>query len=308
MGRGNVEHHDVLGVVSHQCLEISTMRCGSPASDQFSYLHAQTDSSQARDSSVRPFSDRNAEMGLHAGSVMTAGPCDHYQRRNPLTRRSSVHIVSRYPSRFSIRRGSRHESQPSRHLVALAARHGNVRLHRRAVPRGGAAGHRLHPRVAGDPGTARRSAERARTRCAESPPGWPSTPPAGFPSPCTTPRSHSGSLYLLTVLPGLVLVAEIARRMANLLRIAQVRDPFTAVHRASAVDPRQAHRLRRAGHLGRSARSRRGCCPRRCWTSQTTYKPHQSPLGWLAVGLIFAAFGRILDRGVAMRAELDTVI
>ena len=35
-------------------------------------------------------------------------------------------------------------------------------------------------------------------------------------------------LDLLTVLPGLVLVAEIARRMANLLRGAQASDPFTA--------------------------------------------------------------------------------
>ena len=43
-------------------------------------------------------------------------------------------------------------------------------------------------------------------------------------------------------------------------------------------------------------------------TSSFTYKPHHTPLAWLAVGLIFAAFGRILDRGVAMRAELDTVI
>lgn len=43
-------------------------------------------------------------------------------------------------------------------------------------------------------------------------------------------------------------------------------------------------------------------------TSPYTYKPHQTPLGWLAVGRIFAAFGRILDRGVAMSAELDTVI
>jgi hypothetical protein len=42
--------------------------------------------------------------------------------------------------------------------------------------------------------------------------------------------------------------------------------------------------------------------------SPVPYLPHQTPLGWLAVGLIFAAFGQILDRGVAMRAELDTVI
>jgi len=38
------------------------------------------------------------------------------------------------------------------------------------------------------------------------------------------------------------------------------------------------------------------------------FLPHHAPLGWLAVGLIFAAFGQILDRGVSMRAELDTVI
>ena len=38
------------------------------------------------------------------------------------------------------------------------------------------------------------------------------------------------------------------------------------------------------------------------------FQPHQTPLGWLAVGLIFAAIGKILDRGVGMRAELDTVI
>jgi hypothetical protein len=31
-------------------------------------------------------------------------------------------------------------------------------------------------------------------------------------------------------------------------------------------------------------------------------------LGWLAVALIFAAFGQLIARGVAMRAELDTVI
>jgi hypothetical protein len=43
-------------------------------------------------------------------------------------------------------------------------------------------------------------------------------------------------------------------------------------------------------------------------TSWVTFRPHQTPLGWLAVGLIFAAFGQILDRGVTMRAELDTVI
>ena len=46
----------------------------------------------------------------------------------------------------------------------------------------------------------------------------------------------------------------------------------------------------------------------RMLTSTPTYQHHHTPLGWLAVGLIFAAFARILDRGVAMRTELDTVI
>ncbi len=34
----------------------------------------------------------------------------------------------------------------------------------------------------------------------------------------------------------------------------------------------------------------------------------ETPLAWLAVALIFAAFGQLIARGVAMRAELDTVI
>ena len=39
-----------------------------------------------------------------------------------------------------------------------------------------------------------------------------------------------------------------------------------------------------------------------------TARPHETPLAWLAVALIFAAFGQLIARGVAMRAELDTVI
>ena len=42
--------------------------------------------------------------------------------------------------------------------------------------------------------------------------------------------------------------------------------------------------------------------------SGRSFQPHQTPLGWLALGLIFAVIGKILDRGVGMRAELDTVI
>jgi hypothetical protein len=42
--------------------------------------------------------------------------------------------------------------------------------------------------------------------------------------------------------------------------------------------------------------------------SGAALRPDQSILGWLAVGLIFAGFAQLIARGVAMRAELDTVI
>jgi hypothetical protein len=114
-------------------------------------------------------------------------------------------------------------------------------------------------------------------------------------------------LYLLTVLPGLVLVAEIARRMANLLRGAQASDPFTADTARALV---AVGKLTAFAGLGAWTLSQiaQGVLSATMLTSSVTFRPHQTPLGWLAVGLIFAAFGRILDRGVTMRAELDTVI
>jgi hypothetical protein len=114
-------------------------------------------------------------------------------------------------------------------------------------------------------------------------------------------------LYLLTVLPGLVLIAEISRRMANLLRAAQASDPFTASTARALVS---VGKLTVFAGLGAWALSQvaQGVLSVTMLVSPVTFLPHQSPLGWLAVGLIFAAFGKILDRGVAMRAELDTVI
>jgi hypothetical protein len=114
-------------------------------------------------------------------------------------------------------------------------------------------------------------------------------------------------LYLLTVLPGLVLVAEIARRMASLLRGAQVSDPFTADTARALV---AVGKLTAFAGLGAWILSQiaQGVLSATMLTSSVTFRPHQTPLGWLAVGLIFAAFGQILDRGVTMRAELDTVI
>ena len=43
-------------------------------------------------------------------------------------------------------------------------------------------------------------------------------------------------------------------------------------------------------------------------TSGAAVTTHGSLAGWLAVALIFAAFGQLIARGVAMRAELDTLV
>lgn len=114
-------------------------------------------------------------------------------------------------------------------------------------------------------------------------------------------------LHMLTEVPGLVLIAEIGRRMAKLVRAAADSDPFTAQNaRALAT----LGKLTAIGGLGTWILSQvaQGVLSATMLTSSFTFKPQGTPLGWLAVGLIFAAFGRILDRGVAMRAELDSVI
>ncbi len=114
-------------------------------------------------------------------------------------------------------------------------------------------------------------------------------------------------LYLMTVLPGLALIAEIARRMANILRAAQDTDPFTANTVRALIT---VGKLTAFAGLGAWVVSQvaQGVLSWTMLVSPVAFVPHQTPLGWLAVGLIFAAFGQILDRGVAMRAELDTVI
>jgi len=114
-------------------------------------------------------------------------------------------------------------------------------------------------------------------------------------------------LFMLTQVPGLLLIAEIARRMARLLRDARAGDPFTAdnVHALTTLGKLTA--FVGLGTWVTSQVAQAVLCARML-TSPPTYQPHHTPLGWLAVGLIFAAFARILDRGVAMRTELDTVI
>jgi hypothetical protein len=114
-------------------------------------------------------------------------------------------------------------------------------------------------------------------------------------------------LYLAITLPGLVLLAVIARRMANLLRATQDSDPFTeqtaheltALAKITAIGGLAVWAIGTASAWGLSATMLQ---------TGTAVGPHQSPLGWFAVGLIFAGFALLIGRGVAMRAELDTVI
>jgi hypothetical protein len=106
---------------------------------------------------------------------------------------------------------------------------------------------------------------------------------------------------------GLLVIAEVARRLAAVVRTGQDSDPFTAatsralasigklivVAGLGAWVVRQVARAVLAGTMLDSA---------------DHIRPHQLPLGWLVVGAILTGFALILDRGVEMRAELDSVI
>lgn len=123
----------------------------------------------------------------------------------------------------------------------------------------------------------------------------------------TNPSLAQRMIYLATTLPGLLLLAEIARRMAKLLRAAHDSDPFTA---RTAHELTAAAKVTALGGLGVWAVSSlaMGALSATVLSSGPALQAHHSPLGWLAVGLIFAAFGQLIARGVAMRTELDTLI
>ena len=115
-------------------------------------------------------------------------------------------------------------------------------------------------------------------------------------------------LYLVVVLPGLALVALIAWRMAKLLRAALASDPFTAqtVRALTALA-----KITAVGGIAVWAMSNLAtwALSATVLDAASTPQPHEAAaLAWLAVALIFAAFGQLIARGVAMRAELDTVI
>ena len=115
-------------------------------------------------------------------------------------------------------------------------------------------------------------------------------------------------LCLVAVVPGLALVALIAWRMAKLLRTALASDPFTAqtVRALTALA-----KITAVGGIAVWAMSNLAtwALSATVLDAASTPQPHEAAaLAWLAVALIFAAFGQLIARGVAMRAELDTVI
>jgi hypothetical protein len=124
----------------------------------------------------------------------------------------------------------------------------------------------------------------------------------------TDPSFPLRMLNLATIVPGLVLVAEIARRMAKLLRSAQDRDPFSA---GTAQDLTLLAKLTALGGLGvwAAANGARWLLSSQALASGTDFSLlHRSPLGWLGAALIIAGFGQVVARGVAMQTELDAVI
>jgi small-conductance mechanosensitive channel len=121
------------------------------------------------------------------------------------------------------------------------------------------------------------------------------------------PSTAQRFLYLIVVLPGLALVALIARSMDKLLGAALASDPFTpqTVRALNAVA-----KITAAGGITVWAMNYLATWALSATVLDTTgtARPDATPLAWLAVALIFAAFGQLIARGVVMRAELDTVI
>jgi hypothetical protein len=132
-------------------------------------------------------------------------------------------------------------------------------------------------------------------------------PSGGIVFKVVDPSLGQRMLYLATVLPGVLLVAWIARRMEQLLLAAQDSDPFTE---RTARELTSIAKITAFGGLGVWAVGvgAKAALSATMLVSGRAVGPLQWPVWWLAVGLIFAAFGQLVARGVAMRAELDSVI
>ena len=123
----------------------------------------------------------------------------------------------------------------------------------------------------------------------------------------TDPSFALRMLNLGTTVPGLLLVAEIARRLAKLLRAAQHSDPFTA---GTARQLMLVAKITVFGGLvvWAVASLTRWALSSYVLASGTDFNLlHQTPLGWLGAGLIIAGFGQVVARGVEMRRDMTLV-
>jgi hypothetical protein len=114
-------------------------------------------------------------------------------------------------------------------------------------------------------------------------------------------------LLVATVLPGLLLVAELARRVGQLLKHVATNDPFTT---RTARELSAAAKVTAFGGLGVWAVGilARWALSATVLDGRAAVSPDRSLLGWIAVALVFAAFAQVIGRGAVLRAELDTVI
>ena len=117
-------------------------------------------------------------------------------------------------------------------------------------------------------------------------------------------------LNLATILPGQVLSAEIARRLARLLRAAEASDPFTTgtVRELTFIAKLTAFGGLGVWGLASAGMSVLSTTMVDSGSSLELVASRETPFWWLAIGFIFAAVAQLLARGVATRAELDTVI
>src|SRR4051812_32476547 len=124
----------------------------------------------------------------------------------------------------------------------------------------------------------------------------------------TDPSFAVRMLNLGTTVPGLLLVAEVARRMSKLLRAAQRTDPFTARTVRQLTLMAEITALGGLGVWAVASVTRWVLSSYVLVSGTDVSLLHQSPLPWIGAGLIIAGFGQVVARGVAMRSELDAVI
>jgi hypothetical protein len=114
-------------------------------------------------------------------------------------------------------------------------------------------------------------------------------------------------LLIATVLPGLVLIAELARRLGRLLRAAEGGEPFTLATVEQLT--RIAIACASGGLVVWLVRiAARGGLAATVLDSDPPLNPDPSLLGWFGVALVFAAFARLVRRAAVLRDELDAVI